>query len=162
MLNDNNIILKFIKGNDIDKIIDIESDDEIRSIDINKDKALIIDRNQNLYLINTKKEVIDLTLNEYITQNNEKISKIEVLSSNPNYMWHDQGKIVDDEKIVYITNIPTLNEDLKQCVSIVTINNNIHTIKEDFQGYYINLYEINDNGIKVEIDGDIRYITSEE
>ena len=162
MLNDNNIILKFIKGNDIDKIIDIESDDEIRSIDINKDKALIIDRNQNLYLINTKKEVIDLTLNEYITQNNEKISKIEGLSSNPNYMWHDQGKIVDDEKIVYITNIPTLNEDLKQCVSIVTINNNIHTIKEDFQGYYINLYEINDNGIKVEIDGDIRYITSEE
>lgn len=101
-------------------------------------------------------------MNEYITQNNEKISKIEVLSSNPNYMWHDQGKIVDDEKIVYITNIPTLNEDLKQCVSIVTINNNIHTIKEDFQGYYINLYEINDNGIKVEIDGDIRYITSEE
>lgn len=161
VLNDNNIILKFIKGNDIDKIIDVESDNELRSIDINKDKALIIDKNQNMYLINTKKEIIDLTLNEYITQNNDKISKAEVLTSNPNYIWHDQGKMVDDEKIVYITNIPTLNGDLKQCLSIVTINNNTHTIKEEFQGSYINLYEMNDKGIKVEIDGDIRYITSE-
>lgn len=161
VLNDNNIILKFIKGNDIDKIIDVESDNELRSIDINKDKALIIDENQNMYLINTKKEIIDLTLNEYITQNNDKISKAEVLTSNPNYIWHDQGKMVDDEKIVYITNIPTLNGDLKQCLSIVTINNNTHTIKEEFQGSYINLYEMNDKGIKVEIDGDIRYITSE-
>ena len=46
--------------------------------------------------------------------------------------------------------------------NIFLTTHNIHTIKEDFQGYYINLYEINDNGIKVEIDGDIRYITSEE
>ena len=57
VLNDNNIILKFIKGNDIDKIIDVESDNELRSIDINKDKALIIDKNQNMYLINTKKKL---------------------------------------------------------------------------------------------------------
>lgn len=104
---------KVIKNNDSLQRVDVESDKDLVSIDINKDKVLIIDSNQNMYLINTKKEIIDLTLNEYISQNGESISKGEILNNDSNYLWHTKGKIVNDEKVVYVTNIPKFDDELK-------------------------------------------------
>lgn len=107
------------------------------------------------------KNIIDLTLSEYISQNGESISKSEILNNNSNYLWHTQGKIVNDEQIAYVTNIPKLDGQLKQFVALVTINNNIHNINEDLKGDYIKLSKNQDNGSKVEIDGNIMYITNE-
>lgn len=54
-----------------------------------------------------------------------------------------------------------MNGQLKQFVALVTINNNIHNINEDLKGDYIKLSKNQDNGSKVEIDGNIMYITNE-
>ena len=59
-----------------------------------------------MYLVNTKKEIIDLTLDEYVTEDGEKIYRSEMLNNNPNYLWHTNGRIVKDEKIAYVTNLP--------------------------------------------------------
>ena len=54
-----------------------------------------------------------------------------------------------------------MDGQLKQFVALVTINNNIHNINEDLKGDYIKLSKNKDNGSKVEIDGNIMYITNE-
>lgn len=160
-IDDYILTLKTIKNNDDLEIVDVKSDKDLISIDINKDKVLIIDSDQKIYLINTKKNIIDLTLNEYISQNGESISKSEILNNNSNYLWHTQGKIVNDEQVAYVTNIPKFDGELKQFVALVTVNNNTHNINEDLKGDYIKLSKNQDNGLKVEIDGNIMYITNE-
>ena len=160
-IDDYILTLKVIRNNDDLEIVDIKCDKHLISTDINKDRVLIIDNNQKIYLINTKKEIIDLTLDEYVTQNGERISRSEMLSNNSNYLWHTEGKIVNDEKIAYVTNIPGFYGELKQYIAVATVNDNTHNINEALKGNSVKLYKSDEKGLKVEIDGNIMYITSE-
>ena len=160
-IDDYILTLKVIRNNDDLEIVDIKCDKHLISTDINKDRVLIIDNNQKIYLINTKKEIIDLTLDEYVTQNGERISRSEMLSNNSNYLWHTEGKIVNDEKIAYVTNIPGFYGELKQYFAVATVNDNTHNINEALKGNSVKLYKSDEKGLKVEIDGNIMYITSE-
>ena len=85
-----------------------------------------------------------------------------MLNNNSNYLWHTNGKIVNDEKIAYVTNIPEFNGELQQCIAVVTVDDNTHNINESLKGDSVKLYKSDENGLKVEIDGNIMYITSEE
>lgn len=161
-LDDNNLTLRVIGDNDNQEIIDVVSEKALISSDIKKDKALIIDEDQRIYLLSTQKEVIDLTLNQYISANGESTFKRDILNNNSNYLWHTQGKIINNDTVAYVTNIPSFEGDLKQSIALVTIKNNIHAIKEDLKGNSINLYESDKNYLKVEIDGNIMYISIEE
>lgn len=105
-IDDYILTLKVIRNNDALEIVDIYCDKDLISSDINKNTVLIIDNNQKMYLVNTKKEIIDLTLDEYVTEDGEKIYRSEMLNNNPNYLWHTNGRIVNDEKIAYVTNLP--------------------------------------------------------
>lgn len=161
-IDDYIVTLKVVGNNDNLEIVDIKCDKDLISIDINKDRVLIIDDNQKIYLINAKKEIIDLTLDEYATQSGERVSRSEMLNNNSNYLWHTNGKIVNDEKIAYVTNIPEFNGELQQCIAVVTVDDNTHNINESLKGDSVKLYKSDENGLKVEIDGNIMYITSEE
>ena len=161
-IDDYIVTLKVVGNNDNLEIVDIKCDKDLISIDINKDRVLIIDDNQKIYLINAKKEIIDLTLDEYATQSGERVSRSEMLNNNSNYLWHTNGKIVNDEKIAYVTNIPEFNGELQQCIAVVTVDDNAHNINESLKGDSVKLYKSDENGLKVEIDGNIMYITSEE
>lgn len=161
-IDDYIVTLKVVGNNDNLEIVDIKCDKDLISIDINKDRVLIIDDNQKNYLINAKKEIIDLTLDEYATQSGERVSRSEMLNNNSNYLWHTNGKIVNDEKIAYVTNIPEFNGELQQCIAVVTVDDNTHNINESLKGDSVKLYKSDENGLKVEIDGNIMYITSEE
>lgn len=160
-IDDYIVTLKVVGNNDNLEIVDIKCDKDLISIDINKDRVLIIDDNQKIYLINAKKEIIDLTLDEYATQSGERVSRSEMLNNNSNYLWHTNGKIVNDEKIAYVTNIPEFNGELQQCIAVVTVDDNTHNINESLKGDSVKLYKSDENGLKVEIDGNIMYITSE-
>lgn len=159
-IDDYKLTLKVIRNNDELEIVDIKCDKELMSTDINKDRVLIIDNNQKIYLINTKKEITDLTLDEYITKSGERVFKSEILSNNSRYFWHTQGKIINEDKIVYVTNMPEFHGELKQYIAFVTVNNNIHNINESLKGDKIKLYKSDENRLEVEIDGNIMYITS--
>ena len=98
-IDDYILTLKVIRNNDALEIVDIYCDKDLISSDINKNTVLIIDNNQKMYLVNTKKEIIDLTLDEYVTEDGEKIYRSEMLNNNPNYLWHTNGRIVNYEKI---------------------------------------------------------------
>ena len=161
-IDDYIVTLKVVGNNDNLEIVDIKCDKDLISIDINKDRVLIIDDNQKIYLINAKKEIIDLTLDEYATQSGERVSRSEMLNNNSNYLWHTNGKIVNDEKIAYVTNIPEFNGELQQCIAVVTVDDNTHNINKSLKGDSVKLYKSDENGLKVEIDGNIMYITSEE
>ena len=160
-IDDYIVTLKVVGNNDNLEIVDIKCDKDLISIDINKDRVLIIDDNQKIYLINAKKEIIDLTLDEYATQSGERVSRSEMLNNNSNYLWHTNGKIVNDEKIAYVTNIPEFNGELQQCIAVVTVDDNTHNINESLKGDSVKLYKSDEKGLKVEIDGNIMYITSE-
>ena len=114
-----------------------------------------------MYLVNTKKEIIDLTLDEYVTEDGEKIYRSEMLNNNPNYLWHTNGRIVNYEKIAYVTNLPEPYDESEKKVTFVTVNDNIHNINESLRGTSIKIYESDENRLKVEIDGNIMYITNE-
>ena len=160
-IDDYILTLKVIRNNDALEIVDIYCDKDLISSDINKNTVLIIDNNQKMYLVNTKKEIIDLTLDEYVTEDGEKIYRSEMLNNNPNYLWHTNGRIVNYEKIAYVTNLPEPYDESEKKVTFVTVNDNIHNINESLRGTSIKIYESDENRLKVEIDGNIMYITNE-
>lgn len=160
-LNDYILTLK-VTGNDNQlQIEEVLCDKELISVDINKnrDKVIIIDKNQNMYLINNNKQVVNLTMNEYVSTNGEIYSKDEIINSNENYIWNNQARFINDDKIAYVTNIPYFEGDLKQYVSIVKIDDNIHKVQRILEGNLVSFDGIDEKGLKVEIDGNIMYIT---
>lgn len=160
-LNDYILTLKVIENNNQLQIEEVLCDKELISVDINKnrDKAIIIDKNQNMYLINNNKQVVNLTRNEYVSTNGEIYLKDEIINSNKNYIWNNQARFISDDKIAYVTNIPYFEGDLKQCVSIVKIDDNIHKVQQILEGNIVSFNGIDEKGLKVEIDGNIMYIT---
>ena len=112
-----------------------------------------------MYLINNNKQVVNLTMNEYVSTNGEIYSKDEIINSNENYIWNNQARFINDDKIAYVTNIPYFEGDLKQYVSIVKIDDNIHKVQRILEGNLVSFDGIDEKGLKVEIDGNIMYIT---
>ena len=70
-----------------------------------------------------KRKWIKMTKKKCIVCGKEFIGR-----NNSRYFWHTQGKIINEDKIVYVTNMPEFHGELKQYIAFVTVNNNIHNI----------------------------------
>lgn len=128
------------------------------SISNDKQNALIIDNLQNLYLIKNNGEVIDLTLYKYIAPDGESFEKDKVITTYNGYLWHSNAKVLSNDRIIYVTNIPYFGYDLNQYVTIIDLNSKSHKTIWNMKGKNINLGEFNESRLEVTIDGNIRYI----
>lgn len=67
---------------------------------------VILDKDQNMKLINIDGKVTDITKKEYVSKKGDKFKKEVKIKENKNYLWHSEPKFMDDENIVYVSNLP--------------------------------------------------------
>jgi cell division protein FtsB len=158
----NNINLNLVMKNEqgVKKISSIENkpDKYYSTISNNGQNALIIDDMQNIKFIKNNGEIMDLTLTEYIAPNGEVFKKDDVINTYSGYLWHNNAKILGNDKIVYISNIPYFGYDLDQYITIIDLNDKTHETIWNMKGKNISLKDFDGSRLEVTIDGNIRYI----
>lgn len=95
----------------------------------NKQMLLILDKDQNMKLVDIDGNVTDITKGEYVSTKGAKFSKDTIIKNDKNYVWHNQAKFLDDENIVYVSNLPYFGTaSTKQYVWMYNIKNKTHTL----------------------------------
>lgn len=89
------------------KFVSIEPvDGIIFNISPLKEQILFIDKSQSIKIASTEGVIRDLTKKVYVSQAGKSFQKDEILKTTPTYIWHSQGKFIDDTKIVYVSELP--------------------------------------------------------
>jgi hypothetical protein len=82
--------------------------------------------NQDITYIDIDMNKKDITKRQYVSTSKKVYSKKEQLKKNPKYIWHSTPKFVDDYNLVYISELPWMNEKHNKYVWIYNIKNNKH------------------------------------
>lgn len=159
LLNGNEFELNCSENNGkkvVNSVKNLES--EKYCIDNYGEKVIILDKDQNIFLCDIEGNVIDLTLNEYVSPYGEVFKKDEILSTYNDYIWHSQVKFLNNNKIVYVSNLPYFGYGLSQFINVVDIYSKEHTTMWGLNGNNIILKENLDGGLEAVIDGNIKYV----
>lgn len=131
------------------------------NINPSRELVVIIDNNENMKVINTKGEEKNITKESYIAPNGEVFKKDVVKTTYKDYLWHKNAKFINDNKIVYKTNMPYFGYGLDQYLWIVDIDGKNEITLWQSKGKSITIGEIKEKGIEVTIDGNIKYINND-
>lgn len=126
-------------------------------------QMMIIDGAQNIYLANVDGSIRDITKKEYISTSNKSYPKDQMISTNPGYLWHSQVKFIDENRIIYVTQLPYFGATAtNKYLWIRDIVTNADNTLWKTKGQDIQVGEIvPDKGITVTIDGVVKYINGD-
>ena len=122
LLNGNEFELNCSENNGkkvVNSVKNLES--EKYCIDNYGEKVIILDKDQNIFLCDIEGNVIDLTLNEYVSPYGEVFKKDEILSTYNDYIWHSQVKFLNNNKIEYVSNLPYIGYGISQYINVIDI-----------------------------------------
>lgn len=130
---------------------------------VNKDYnlALVIDKNQNMSVLDNCGNVIDVTLEKYISPENETFEKDDILNYYEGYLWHSEARFLSENKVIYISNIPYFGYNLKKYLTIVDTKTLEHKTIWETKADDIIFDKITNLGLGVIIDGNIKNINSD-
>lgn len=156
------VTIMFKESNGETVIEDIIENNEISCIDISQDKskALVLDNRQNIFVVDSEKNIIDLTYSQYTSTKGTTFKKDEVLDSYENYKWHDQAKFIDNNKIAYVTNVPYFGSGMDEYIAVVDINDNLHKTQWELRGKEIKIENLQEKGLELILDGNVIYMTA--
>lgn len=140
------------KGNQ--KINTVEGDSEVQcSLSPSQEQVLILDKvSQDMYLLNNKGELANITNPKYVSTNNEVFKKEDVLGYNPSYKWVENTQFIDDTHIAYSSALPWINENEDRYLWIFNAENNTHTGYFNIKGKSFNLGQITEKGLMISLD----------
>ena len=160
-----NAKIKYIEDNGLKQIETIDVPEGYSfNVSPQKDKVVFLDPAQNMKVADITGNVVDITKKEYISQAGSTFPKDQILAATPTYTWHSQPKFIDDNKIVYVSELPYFkNSGQKKYVWIYDAVNNIHKTVWNFIGTDIVIGEVvPDKGITITADGAVYYLNSNE
>ena len=131
------------------------------NISPSKELILVLDEKQNMQTMNTKGEVKNITKTSYKAPNGEVFNKDTVQTTYKDYLWHKTPKFINNEKIVYKTNMPYFGIDINQYLWVVNIDGNNESTLWQSKAKNITIGEIKEKGLEVIIDGNIKYINND-
>ena len=120
--------------------------------------AILIDGTQNLFLMDYKGGVKDITFKKYVTKEGDIFEKENILSIYEGYIWTAEARYLSDKTVVYRTNVPYFGYNLNQYVTVVNVETGSHKTLWNTKGKEINFGEFTEKGLEVKIDGNIKYI----
>lgn len=130
------------------------------TISPNKTQLLTMDSNQNIFLINVNKDINDITKKDYASTTGDIYSKDLILQQYQGYVWHKTPRFIDENKIVYISNLPYFSKASSEYLWIYDKENQQHRTIWSTKGNQINLGAISEKGLEINIDGKIKYVTT--
>lgn len=126
-----------------------------------KELIVVIDDKQNMKVINSNGEEKNITKESYIAPNGEVFKKDIVQNTYKDYLWHNSPKFINDNNIVYKTNMPYFGYNLNEYLWIIDINGKNEITLWKSKGKNISIGEIKEKGIEITIDGNVKYINNE-
>lgn len=119
----------------------------------NKQMLLILDKDQNMKLVDIDGKVTNITKGEYVSTRGAKFSKDTIIKNDKKYVWHNQAKFLDDNNIVYVSNLPYFGTaSTKQYIWMYNIKNKTHTLGR-LAGKEINIGKVvPKKGIEIKVD----------
>ena len=117
-LLDNEVVKFKVQEQDGNKIfLNIETKGFYSNISPNKKEAVVEDGNQNMFLVNINGEVKNITKAEYVSRRGDKYPKDAMIQkekdSGVNYLWGVNPTFIDNDTIVYISNLPYFGASAK-------------------------------------------------
>ena len=122
--------------------------------------AVVLDPNQNINIVYASGEIKNVTLAQYIGPDGEVYIKDNIRNLYQGYIWHSTPVQISEKKVAYITNIPYFGYNLNKYISIIDIDSNTHSTIWASKATEIVFEQMQEKGLEVNIDGNLRYITS--
>ncbi|MGL5649928.1 MAG: hypothetical protein ACRDDY_19015 [Clostridium sp.] len=131
LLNNENIKVKITDTNGNLIFNGIEDKGYYSSISPNKKEMVILDKNQNMFLINVSGSVKNITKEEYVSSKGSKFPKETMMKkekdSGVNYIWGVNPVFIDDSNIAYVSNLPYFGASAKnKYIWVYNIENNTY------------------------------------
>ncbi|NLK95004.1 MAG: hypothetical protein GX275_07415 [Clostridiales bacterium] len=160
------VILKaeYTEENSNKKFIGIEDPKGLTySISPEGKQVLITDKNQNLKLYDLNGNVTDITKQTYISGAGTPFPKNDILAANPQYLWHSQGRFIDETRVIYVSQMPYFGDAaVNKYIWIYDIVNKTEITLYNYASPEITLGElVQDKGISATINGANFFVNGE-
>ncbi|MCJ7690608.1 MAG: hypothetical protein MUO60_15015 [Clostridiaceae bacterium] len=154
-----------VKYNIVASVKSIEgvSDSKDISYDISPSKKSIVIQsklNQDILYFDINKISKDITKKSHTSSKGKVFTKEDKLKKDPNYVWSIMPKFINEDNIVYISELPWMNKEAKQYIWKVNLKSNVHSQVKPAKGKSITFKNITSKGLETVIDGKVVYVTS--
>ena len=125
-------------------------------------KAIVIQSNtsQDMIYLHVSKASKDVTKKIHISSKGEEYTKDSQLQKNPHYFWSVTPKFIDEDNIVYISQLPWIKEDEVKYLWKVNLNDDTHVQAKPASGKSIEFKGITPKGLETVIDGNTVFVNS--
>lgn len=132
------------------------------SLSPSQQQMIVMDPNQNLYLLNVDGSLKDVTKKEYISTSKQTFPKDKMLAAYEGYIWHSIPSFIDENTIIYISQLPYFGAAAThKYIWIKDLTNNTDKTLWKTKGMDIQIGEVvPEKGITVTIDGNTKYINT--
>lgn len=133
------------------------------NISPSKEKILVLDQTQSIKIFNINGEVKDVTKTVYISSAGTPYTKDSILATTPDYIWHSQVKFIDDNKIVFVSQLPFFGgAATNKYVWIKDVNDDTEKTLWDLKGVDVVVGDlVAEKGINITIDGNAYYVNAD-
>ncbi|MGL4850809.1 MAG: hypothetical protein ACRC28_18140 [Clostridium sp.] len=161
LLDNETIKVKVLDENGNVTFSSIEEKGYYSSISSDKKEMVVLDKNQNMFLLNVTGDTKNITKQEYVSSKGTKYPKDAMLAKEKgrgvDYLWEATPKFIDENTIAYISNLPYFGASAKnKYIWIYDIVNN--TYKPIYKSASPETELIGDSGVggklKVKIGND--------
>ncbi|MBU3161285.1 hypothetical protein KPL37_16360 [Clostridium frigoris] len=131
--------------------------------DISPSKTSIViqnTKNQDMLYVGVNKISKDISRKTYVSSKNQTYSKEEQLKINPNYIWSITPKFIDEDNIVYVSELPWMNEKKIQYIWKLNLKDSVHMQVQPASGMKITFGDLAAKGLEANIDGNVVYLTA--
>ncbi|PJI09475.1 MULTISPECIES: hypothetical protein [Clostridium] len=126
----------------------------------NKNVIIYEKDNQNMFFIDSNGNAQDITYKTYTSGGGTSFNKDNVLSSNAGYVWCASPRFVDDNTIVYVSQLPWFDNRQSKYVWKFNITDKSY-VNTNLTGNDIKINSVTDKGIQIVIDGNTTYMKAD-
>lgn len=153
MIGDEEITL-FYEDNKKKRFTNVLPETVVYEISPSKKNILFIDKkNQDMILVDISGNRKNITNKFYEASNGKKYTKADRLSKNPKYIWCASPIFIDEDNIVYISQLPWFNKGDEKFLWIYNIDKDFHKNLYGVSGKTIVFDSITEHGFKLIVDG---------
>jgi hypothetical protein len=117
--------------------------------------VIIDNKLQSMWYINNSGTAVEITNPSF-----KSYSKESTLQKRPDYIWCSSPKFIDNDNIVYLSQLPYIGRSTKKYVWAANVNNkDSHTYKTTLGGETVSFGNITDKGLEVIIGNFTKYMT---
>lgn len=125
-------------------------------------KLLVLDNNQNILICSLDGAITNATKTTYVSKSGTTFAKDSILASNPTYTWHSEAKFIDDNYIVYVSEMPYFNTaGSTKYLWIHDLANGTDNTIWAIKGSNIVVSDVvPEKGITINVDGNVSYLNA--